>query len=550
MFKKIILLLVLATLTFSLIGCSRAGDTISPEIDHHSSGEPIPGDGHYLWHSFRVGLNPADGTAVILPNRGVDKHFYINEFIKPPMCSDCVRIVGSNYLPDDREWQLTVQLRLPTSMTLYDVRGLVFNLGNKYLKNPDGLTKKYLPQDVSFKAFAKDEPMRAVPPGGVQLEETYIFHFPPTDDWQFVDYAVDISWPGNCGEPIIEDITFPSVLQIDVDEATLTATAFDHQDDFFIVLADLTPLGGDITPLYDYGQDNDGEKFDGLYGAKGIMASGEPGHYVIEVFTYDIYARYGYNSFHVSVVGETGNMPPVIDQITMSKTTCTKGDLTDKITLQCTAHDDDPGDVLHYDWSVTGGQLENEEGPSTVWIPPDTVGKYYVNCEVSDGNGGFDSKDSGKIRVTSYTIMNPAPAPGYSSERLAGEGSFDLSDYTPGNIVMMNFWSTLCGPCIAEFPVFMEIREHYAGQDFALILLDLDANKNTARNWIAGHDYEADEWGWDSGGSIFNNYKGYNGGTTLIPQTYLIDNDGYVRFAKVGAISHPSEYTDIIDELI
>jgi thiol-disulfide isomerase/thioredoxin len=234
----------------------------------------------------------------------------------------------------------------------------------------------------------------------------------------------------------------------------------------------------------------------------------------------------------------------------MSKTTCTAGITSDKITLECIAHDDDPGDILQYDWSATGGQLESDGESSTAWVPPAEVGKYYVTCEISDGNGGFDSEDSGKIRVTSYGVMNPAPAPGFSAERLVGEGSFGLGDYTPGNVVMLNYWSTLCGPCIAEFPEFMEIREHYAGQDFALILMDLDANKNTAANWVAGHDYKAEEWGWDSGSAIFNQYKGYNDGITSIPQTFMIDCDGNVRFAKVGSISQLSEYTDIIDELV
>jgi len=548
MFKETILLLALIIVGSAILGCSQAGNPVLPPDNHIGLNDAIPSGGRHLLDAFRVGFNLVDGTAILLPIRNADKHFYINELVKPPMCNDCVSIIGSQYYPDEDEWHLDVQLRSPSSVTVYDVRGLVFSSGDKYLENPDGLTKDFISGDVSFKAFAKDHPTRAFS-YGTQYTETYIFHFPPTGDWQYADYAIDASWPTNCREPIVEDVGFPATIQIGADEATLTVSAFDHQDDFFIVLADLTPIGGGITPLHDYGQDNDGEKFDGVYGAKGIVATTGQGHHVIEIYSYDIYAKHAYNSFHVQVTGETGNTSPVIDQVTMSKTTCTMGDPSDKVTLQCVAHDDDTSDVLEYDWSATGGYLEDDTGPSAVWVPPNSVGNYYVSCEVSDGNGGFDSRNSGKLRVTSYVIQTPAPAPAYTVERLVDEGAFSLADYTPGNVVLMNYWSTLCGPCIGEFPEFMEIRDLYAGQDFALILLDIDANKNTAANWVNGHDYEVDEWGWDSG-SIFNIYKEYNEGTTAIPQTFIIDNDGNVRFAKAGAINHMSEYTDIIDELI
>jgi len=45
-------------------------------------------------------------------------------------------------------------------------------------------------------------------------------------------------------------------------------------------------------------------------------------------------------------------------------------------------------------------------------------------------------------RQSSHTIKERSPAPDYETERLVGEGTFWFHDYTPGKVVLMNFWST------------------------------------------------------------------------------------------------------------
>jgi hypothetical protein len=76
-------------------------------------------------------------------------------------------------------------------------------------------------------------------------------------------------------------------------------------------------------------------------------------------------------------------------------------------------------------------------------------------------------------------------------------------------------------------------------------------DKSTAVAWINSHSYEFTEWGWDPTGSNFWNYSNaFNGGSNSIPQSYIIDRDGNVRYAKVGSIGSPGQFTVVIDELI
>ena len=83
-----------------------------------------------------------------------------------------------------------------------------------------------------------------------------------------------------------------------------------------------------------------------------------------------------------------------------------------------------------------------------------------------------------------------------------------------------------------------------------IILLDLDSSKATAAAWINSHDYTFDEWGYDQGGAIFNQYNDFCGDNGGIPQSEIIDADGNVRWAQLGAVSGPGVLTAVLDQLV
>ncbi len=43
-----------------------------------------------------------------------------------------------------------------------------------------------------------------------------------------------------------------------------------------------------------------------------------------------------------------------------------------------------------------------------------------------------------------------------------------LSDYR-GKVVLLNFWATWCGPCLAEIPAFVELQEKYRKQGLEVV---------------------------------------------------------------------------------
>src|SRR5262245_9232221 len=48
-----------------------------------------------------------------------------------------------------------------------------------------------------------------------------------------------------------------------------------------------------------------------------------------------------------------------------------------------------------------------------------------------------------------------------------------LSDYK-GNVILLDFWATWCGPCKYEIPVFVELQEKYRREGLQVIGVSVD----------------------------------------------------------------------------
>ncbi|EOZ91959.1 Alkyl hydroperoxide reductase and/or thiol-specific antioxidant family (AhpC/TSA) protein [Indibacter alkaliphilus LW1] len=59
-------------------------------------------------------------------------------------------------------------------------------------------------------------------------------------------------------------------------------------------------------------------------------------------------------------------------------------------------------------------------------------------------------------------------------EKISPEGLAELLKNETDELLLINFWATWCGPCIVEYPEFIEIQRMYGDRDFQFVSLSMD----------------------------------------------------------------------------
>ncbi|MFM7244873.1 MAG: TlpA family protein disulfide reductase [Planctomycetaceae bacterium] len=107
---------------------------------------------------------------------------------------------------------------------------------------------------------------------------------------------------------------------------------------------------------------------------------------------------------------------------------------------------------------------------------------------------------------------------------LLGGGTFDQKSLA-GKVVLVDFWATWCGPCVAEIPNMLEQYEKYHDKGFEVVGISLDEEKDKVDAFVADKKIP---WpiiyagkGWQDPIAQFYGISG-------IPQLILIGRDGNV----------------------
>ena len=80
------------------------------------------------------------------------------------------------------------------------------------------------------------------------------------------------------------------------------------------------------------------------------------------------------------------------------------------------------------------------------------------------------------------TLVDGAAFPDFAEKDLAGK-PLAIANYK-GKVVLVDFWATWCGPCVAELPNVLEAYEKYHAQGFEVIGISLDKDETALNSFI------------------------------------------------------------------
>lgn len=121
------------------------------------------------------------------------------------------------------------------------------------------------------------------------------------------------------------------------------------------------------------------------------------------------------------------------------------------------------------------------------------------------------------------------PAPGFALPRLDDPAITVQRDALLGKAWVLNVWASWCGPCRDEHPHIVAFAR--TGQA-PVIGLNYKDKRNDALAWLQqlGNPYELSL-------SDLDGRVGINFGVYGVPETFVIDKQGTIRFKHVGPIT-------------
>jgi cytochrome c biogenesis protein CcmG/thiol:disulfide interchange protein DsbE len=131
--------------------------------------------------------------------------------------------------------------------------------------------------------------------------------------------------------------------------------------------------------------------------------------------------------------------------------------------------------------------------------------------------------------LPSALIGRPAPQFDLPGVRELGVPGLATASLTRGGVSVVNVWASWCVPCREEHPLLSELAKR---SDIALFGINYKDEPANARNFLATMGQPFAAIGADESGRV-----GVDWGVYGVPETYVIDGKGIIRFKWIGPLT-------------
>ena len=147
------------------------------------------------------------------------------------------------------------------------------------------------------------------------------------------------------------------------------------------------------------------------------------------------------------------------------------------------------------------------------------------------------------VALPALAIPSGSPAPAFTLASSIGS-QVSLAQYK-GQVVMINFWASWCGPCRQEMPLLESIYKKYNKMGFTLIGVNVEPDSQAANQWLKQTPVSFPIL-YDKDSQVSKLYD-----VAGMPSTVLIDRSGKLRMLHRGyKAGDENEYLDSIRALI
>jgi cytochrome c biogenesis protein CcmG/thiol:disulfide interchange protein DsbE len=136
------------------------------------------------------------------------------------------------------------------------------------------------------------------------------------------------------------------------------------------------------------------------------------------------------------------------------------------------------------------------------------------------------------LRLDPREVPSPLigkPAPAFELPLLAAPAKTFSQKEMLGRVWIMNVWASWCPPCLVEHPVITRI----ASEKIAPVVgLNYKDTREDALPWLARNGNPFELTVFDASGRIGIDYGVYG-----VPETYVIDRQGVIRYKHIGPVT-------------
>lgn len=151
---------------------------------------------------------------------------------------------------------------------------------------------------------------------------------------------------------------------------------------------------------------------------------------------------------------------------------------------------------------------------------------------------------SALLMVTNVNALEIGkPAPDFTLKSMKGT-NLNLTEQR-GNIIVINFWASWCGPCRKEMPILQSFYEKYEDLGVSVWGINVEQENQAGRDFLADLNLTFPIL-FDATNTISATYQ-----VEAMPTTVIIDRDGLVRYVYQGyKPGYEKKYAKAIKKLI